>query len=257
MQSLCEFLIAMGYPEGRLRDPATGTLSYSSSGDSAALAGIVAWHYEREGLMPMLVGHSQGGMMVIRVLHELAGEFHPAIAVREPGAAADQGRVELVDPLSGKLRPVVGLRVGYAAAIATGKLPRILLGQWDMISRLRKIPDTVEEFTGYTIDWDPVAGTFPGSEPYRASGTATVRNVVLAPRVSHLGAIALDQLARDASTRAWIERYTPGDASSPPTGATVDTTNILQAGDLWYSIKKHWCLEAQRLIRARRERDHR
>jgi hypothetical protein len=30
------------------------------------------------------------------------------------------------------------------------------------------------------------------------------------------------------------------------------TRNILLAADLWYGIKKTWCLEAQRLIRARR-----
>jgi hypothetical protein len=29
----------------------------------------------------------------------------------------------------------------------------------------------------------------------------------------------------------------------------VDTTNLLHAADIWYSVKKHWCLEAQRLLR--------
>lgn len=28
--------------------------------------------------------------------------------------------------------------------------------------------------------------------------------------------------------------------------------NALWAADVWYSIKRHWCLEAQRLIRAKR-----
>jgi len=27
--------------------------------------------------------------------------------------------------------------------------------------------------------------------------------------------------------------------------------NVLWAADVWFSIKKHWCIEAQRLIRAR------
>jgi hypothetical protein len=28
--------------------------------------------------------------------------------------------------------------------------------------------------------------------------------------------------------------------------------HVMWAADVWYSIKKHWCLEAQTLIRARR-----
>jgi len=28
--------------------------------------------------------------------------------------------------------------------------------------------------------------------------------------------------------------------------------NLLWAADVWFSVKKHWTLEAQRLIRARR-----
>jgi hypothetical protein len=30
---------------------------------------------------------------------------------------------------------------------------------------------------------------------------------------------------------------------------------VLWAADVWHSIKKHWCLEAQRLIRAQRTSD--
>jgi hypothetical protein len=30
---------------------------------------------------------------------------------------------------------------------------------------------------------------------------------------------------------------------------------VLWAADVWHSIKKHWCLEAQRLIRAQRASD--
>ncbi len=63
MAPFAEFLIAMGYPAERLRNPRDGRLSYSSFGDSRRLAGSIAWHYEREGLMPMIIGHSQGGML--------------------------------------------------------------------------------------------------------------------------------------------------------------------------------------------------
>ena len=30
-----------------------------------------------------------------------------------------------------------------------------------------------------------------------------------------------------------------------------DSMNILWAADVWYSIKKHWVLEAQRFLRAK------
>src|SRR6185436_4825372 len=93
----------------------------------------------------------------------------------------------IVDPLTGAPRPVVGLRVPYAKAIATGKLPRLLLGQWSMLTRLRKIPDSVEDFTGFAIAFDPIAGDFGGADPYRATGAARVRNVTLPATYSHIG----------------------------------------------------------------------
>ncbi|MEA2649553.1 MAG: hypothetical protein QOG61_1988, partial [Candidatus Binataceae bacterium] len=61
MEPFAEYLAAMGYPEARLKDPRDGSLSQGSFADSAQLAGTVAWYYETEGMMPMLIGHSQGG----------------------------------------------------------------------------------------------------------------------------------------------------------------------------------------------------
>ncbi|MGE5239032.1 MAG: hypothetical protein ACM3ON_09540, partial [Chloroflexota bacterium] len=73
MDSLSRFLIGMGYPEQSVRDPRSGSLTYSSYQSAERLAGMIAWHYEKEGMMPILIGHSQGGMRVIKILHELAG----------------------------------------------------------------------------------------------------------------------------------------------------------------------------------------
>src|SRR3954469_10752792 len=70
MEPFAEFLVAMGYPAERLKDP-DGTVSRSSFGSSTELAGTLAWYYEREGMVPLLIGHSQGGMLVMRTLHEL------------------------------------------------------------------------------------------------------------------------------------------------------------------------------------------
>ncbi len=252
MQPFAEYLVAMGYPEERLRNPANGTMSYSSFADSEKLAGTLAWYYESEGMMPMLIGHSQGGMLAIRVLHELVGAFHESIDVWNPSADASEHRTSITDPFDGRVRPVVGLKVPYAAALATGKLPRLLLGQWTMLGKLRAIPDSADEFTGYIILWDLIAGTFPGGEPYRATGTAAVRNIELPAGTSHLGLPDAKALATNAGTRAWIDLYQPGNPLPPPVLDDVDTGNLLVAADIWFSVKKHWCLEAQRVIQQRR-----
>jgi hypothetical protein len=122
-----------------------------------------------------------------------------------------------------------------------------------MISRLKSVPDTVDEFTGYFIEWDVIAGTPPGSaqtDPYRPTGTARVRNVTLPAEYSHVSLPAAEHLAANAVTRAWIERYTPG--APLPARDGLDTRNLVHAADIWFSVRKHWCLEAQRLVRAQR-----
>src|SRR5512137_399861 len=146
MEPFAEFLVAMGYPRPALANPRDDALSQSSFGSSEALAGTLAWHYERDGIVPLLIGHSQGGMLAIRTLHELAGAFNDRLAVWDPLQDAPLPRTTIVDPVTGRERPVLGLEVPWACAIATGKLPRLLLGQWSMLARLTQIPDTVGEF---------------------------------------------------------------------------------------------------------------
>lgn len=254
MQPFAEFLIAMGYPRARLADPRDGTLSLPSGGSSAELAGAVAWYYESEGLMPMLIGHSQGGMLAIKVLHELAGSFTDEIDVWNPLTDVSEHRTWIRDPRSGTIRPVVGLKLPYVAALATGKLPRLILGQWSMLKKLREVPDSVEEFSGYTIEWDPIAGTFPGSEAYKATGVAKVRNITLASSTSHIAMPRARALAQDQTTRAWIDAYRVDEEEPLPERAGVDTSNLRHAADIWFSVKKHWCIELQRSIRAGRKR---
>ncbi|UCD34277.1 MAG: hypothetical protein JSU90_08215, partial [Nitrospiraceae bacterium] len=154
MDSFSRFLIAMGYPGDRIRSLRNNKLSYSSYVSSRKLAGMIAWHYEHEGMMPFLIGHSQGGMVVVKVLHELAGSFRDSLAVYDPLRGEWEERNFITDPATGMERPVLGLKIPFASAIATGKFMRVLLGQWSMISRLRKIPDTVEEFAGFSLQYD-------------------------------------------------------------------------------------------------------
>ena len=248
MESFAEFLVAMGYPEQRIRDPRDGRTSQPSFEGSQRWAGTLAWYYESEGTMPMLIGHSQGGMMAIRVLYELDGAFHDAIPVWDPVADAALARTTIRDPRTGETRPVKGLKVGYSAAIATGKLPRILLGQWDMIAKLRRIPDTAEDFTGFSIPWDVIAGTLGEPEPYVAVGTARVRNVTLPAGTSHVRIPETLHLATSEVTRHWIDEWTPESTTPAPDGPGVDTTNIVHAADIWYSVKQRWCQSAQQAL---------
>jgi hypothetical protein len=255
MQPFGEFLVAMGYPEERIRNPRDGSMSHGSFGSSATLAGTLAWHYERDGMVPALIGHSQGGMLVVRTLHELAGAFAESIPVWNPLTDEALPRTTVVDPATGRERPVIGLQVAYASAIATGKLPRLLLLQWTMLARLRRIPDTVAEFTGFAIAFDPIAGDFGGSDPYVATGTARVRNVTLPASYSHIGIPNTQHLAANPATRAWIDAYAPGPELAPlPAEAGADTTNLLHAADIWHGVRKNWCVEARRSIRAQRRK---
>lgn len=254
MSSFATFLEGMGYPGEKLRDPSDGAYSQSPYGSSERLAGEIAWYYEHDGVRPMIVGHSQGGMQAIKVLYTLAGAFEPKVAVWNAATDTAEDRFSIVDPLDGSKRPVVGLSVTYATAVGAGGAAFMLPNQWDMLLRLRTIPDTVDDFTGFAIQGDMIAWTFPattGVSQYRRGGAAAVRNVVLPVTYNHITVPITHALAADPKTRAWINAYVPG-ADEPKVPADVRGFNILWAADVWFSIKKHWCLEAQALVRAKR-----
>jgi hypothetical protein len=249
MESFSRFLVGMGYPEAKLRHPGDGRRSHSPYEDSARIAGLLAWNYEREALMPMMIGHSQGGIQLVKVLYELDGLDGP-VRVWNPLTETAEERTTIVDPLSGAQRPVVGLKVGYASVVGSGGAALMLPNQWSMARRLRLIPDTVGEFTGYRLALDLVAWDVPGAaSDYRALGTARVRNVELPIGYSHVFVPSTSHLVRDPATRAWINAYSPSHAGEPPPEAG---DNGLWAADVWYHVKKHWVLQAQELLRARR-----
>ena len=68
---------------------------------------------------------------------------------------------------------------------------------------------------------------------------------------SHVFVPDTEELAAHAATRDWIDAYRAADAgiATPPENAG---NGVLWAADVWHSVKKHWTLEVQRLIRARR-----
>jgi hypothetical protein len=249
MESFGRFLARMGYPEARIRDPGDDAWSYSPYEDSEKLAGIVAWDYERTGLHPMLIGHSQGGMQAVKVLHELAGHFHHPLRVFDPVAGQFEERTTIVDPVTRNERPVVGVSVSYASSVGAGGAAFLLPNQWSMVDKLDSIPNTVDDFTGFFIGVDLVAWSFPGAtQRFHHNGTANVRNVTLPATYSHVFVPLVAPLARDPVVRDWINEYVPGDgrdASALPDDAPQ---HVLWAADVWYSVKKHWCLEAQRWV---------
>ena len=261
MESFARFLVLMGYPEASLRDPATGSYTYSSYRNSRELAGMVAWYYEAEGMRPMVIGHSQGGMASIRILHELAGTFSNRVAVWNPLSKKEEDRDTIIDPFTGQERPVLGLTLGFASAAATGKPMRVLLGQWGMLGRLREIPDTVEEFNGYHLQGDWVSGTLFGvgtGDHYFPKGSARVRNVILPRECGHISLPLTEDLARDPQARQWIQRYVPV-SDHPRCGLGFEGShgrNVVFAAEMWYSIRKQWCLELKRRIGATRKGGH-
>jgi hypothetical protein len=253
MENFARFLMGMGYPEAAIRDPGDRSLSRSPYEDSARQAGLIAWYYEREGMRPMMVGHSQGGIQAVKILHELAGNLDTPLHPFNPYANAFDHRTTIVDPLSGRERPVLGLSVSYTAVVGTGGVSLALPMHWNIISRIRTIPDTVEEFTGYRIGLDLFAWDIPGFEnikTFSAIGKAEVHNVTLPAEYSHVFVPVTSSFASDPVLHPWLDAFDPANPASevPPTNAQ----NLLFAADVWYSIKKHWVLELQRLIRARR-----
>ena len=259
MVSFSEFLIGMGYPAISLTNPSDGTYSFSCYESSEMIAGAIAWFYEKEGLRPMMVGHSQGGIQAVKVLYRFAAKPSIKLHVWNPLTWEQEKRCAIVDPLTGQERPVASLRLPYVTSVGAGGLTRMLPNQWDMNFRLRTIPDSVEEFTGFCKEYDLLGGDFLGYGPanhFKSGGRAVVRNVWLPTEYKHGEIPDTKHLLESQQIRDWIDNYRP--APEPIVTPTLDTqfdadsSHILWAADVWFSIKKHWVLELQRLLRARR-----
>jgi len=254
MASTGRFLSGMGYPENKIRHPGDGRWSHSPYENSAHIAGLVAWCYERDGMRPMMIGHSQGGVQAVKVPYDLAGKFDNPIPVWNPYTDEAENRTTIVDPLSGIARPVVGLTMSHVSIVGAGGVAPLLPTQWNMVDKLRTIPDTVDDFTGLSIGLDLIAWTVPGvkeTAEYRHNGTASVRSVGLPASYNHMTLPIVGPLAGDKVARDRIESYVPDETTAAPPPETVGY-GVLWAADVWHSVKKHWALEAQRLIRAKR-----
>jgi hypothetical protein len=259
MASFGRFLEGMGYPTERIRNPRDGTYSFSGYMSSKKIAGAVAWYYEREGLRPMLIGHSLGAFQTVRVLHQLAGNYASEIPVWNPLTGSAEKRSTIVDPLTGVERPVVGLEISFAVALGAGGLTRVLPNTWNLTGQLRKIPDSADALTGYYIPFDHLGGDFLGfgsANLYHALGRAEVRNVRLPPLYPHGTVPVSDHLLESRELVDWINDYQPTNRPRLDVEFESNSAHILWAADVWHDIRKHWVLELQRVIRAERNLRH-
>ncbi len=255
MTSFSEFLIGMGYPEAKIRNPRDGAYSFSCYESSEKIAGAIAWYYEKEGMRPMMVGHSQGGIQAVKVLYELDGAFSDWVPVWNPLTGKTEERYSILDPITGVERPVVGVQLSYTTAVGSGGFTRFLPNQWIMTGKLRTIPDTTVEFTGFVIGMDLLGGDLLGFGPankYAANGEAKVRTVRLPLGYNHVTVPATKHLVQSQEIMDWINDYIPTDEPKLNVTFQSNSGHILWAADVWHSIKKHWTLELQRVIQARR-----
>jgi len=253
MKSFSEFLIGMGYPEASIRNPGDGSYSFSCYASSEKIVGAIAWYYERDGMRPMIVGHSQGGMQAVKILHELSGDSVKEIPVWNPLTQQTESRCDITDPLTGKKRPVVGLQLSYVTAVGAGGITRFLPNQWSVDGDLREIPDSVVEFTGFYLGLDVLGGDdlgFGSANCYKATGKAIVRNVQLPTSYRHATIPDTRHLLDSQEVVDWINNYTPTNKPELNVQFKSDSSNILWAADVWHDIKKYWVIELQRLIRA-------
>lgn len=212
----------------------------------------------------MMVGHSQGGMQAVKVLYQFAAKPSARRHVWNPLTWEQEPRCEITDPVTGRRRPVAGLKLPYATAVGAGGLTRLLPNQWGMTFRLRTIPDSVEEFTGFCKKHDLLGGDFLGYGPanhFKSGGTALVRNIWLPTEEKHGEIPDTKHLLKSQEIRDWISRYRPAPEPIATPGVPphfdADSSHILWAAEVWYSIKKHWVLELQRLLRAQRSMEGR
>jgi hypothetical protein len=128
-----------------------------------------------------------------------------------------------------------------------------------MNGRLRKIPDSAEEFTGFHKGMDLLGGDYLGygsANDYRPTGNAEVRNVRLPTASAHGWLPDAKPLLKSQEIKDWINNYQPGDSATNDLKFGSKNGRVLFAAEEWHCIKKHWVLELQQLLQAKAEKSH-
>ncbi len=168
MEPFVAFLEAMGYPAAQLEQPGSPARSYSSFVDTRRLAGHLAWHYEQEGLMPMLIGHSQGGMIVVKVLHDLAASqdaapipvWNPLRDAPEPRTDSRRSAYRRIAPghrIEGRLCDCAGHGIVAASAARTVGHPSVVARRAGLGRRLHRVFDSLGCDRGHRSEPDTVS----------------------------------------------------------------------------------------------------
>ena len=84
------------------------------------------------------------------------------------------------------------------------------------------------------------------------AGTPSCRNTWLPADYAHVTVPATRDLLQSPAMRAWIDAYVPDNASALSPLPEGPDEHVMFAADVWYGLKKHWALEAQSFVRARR-----
>ena len=245
-----------GLSGGQDPQPGDGEWSYSPYDYSDRLAGIAVWYYEHDGAAAD-AGRPQPGRTVCREDHQ--GTCRPARGADfrwNPRRGATENRTTITDPLTGKERPVIGTSVAYASAIGAGGWSLVLpqpvgkplhapedSGQRRRVHRLLHQRRLVRADLSRQSTGPPVRGQ---RQEQRAQRRAAVE---LQPRDGSGDARRWRRTRGCATGSTRTFRQVPADMSSLPADAQG---HVMWAADVWYSIKKRWCIEAQNLIRARR-----
>ena len=148
---------------------------------------------------------------------------------------------------------MVGLRIPFATAVVAGGLGRALPNQWQMNRKLREFPIRLRNSPGSRRVWTcwAVIGLRYGpSNDYKPCGEASVRNVRLPSSYAHTTIPSTSHLLKSQQIKDWINDYRPGRTPELEMKFDSDSSHVIWAAEVWYSIKKHWVLELQRLLKA-------
>ena len=221
MASFGRFLVGMGYPEARIRDPCDGKLvAQPVRGRRAARrhrrVALREGRHAADADRPQ-PGRDAGGQGPARAERRLQRRGRRVESAHR-FCRRTARRSSIRSPATSG--PSSALTLSYASAVGAGGAAFLLPNQWSMLGKLRTIPDTVDEFTGYSIDARPGRGPCPAStrtRKFENGGRAKVRNVTLPAGINHITVPVTAQLAaRIRRCAKWIDAYVPGTPPPPP-----------------------------------------
>ena len=255
MKSFGEFLVGMGYPES-----AASAIPTTARGRTVPTRTPSAWPDRLPGTTratacrPMIIGHSQGGMQAVKILHVLAGDYGASVPVWNPLTDFPENRTSIVDPMHRRTQPVVGLRVAY---VSVGRRRRRRVPPAQPVEPAGQAAHDSRHRRGIhrLFDRPRLLGVDAcrGSMRRAISATAAranVRNVTLPAAIQPRGRSGRRRPPATTGERGLDRGLRPG--AQPAAAAGGSAENILWAADVWCSVKKYWVIEAQRLIRAKR-----